>query len=178
MAGAKRARKIPTKRTMAPERKEVSHDLRDSIGLRIAFTCFRTRPPDGWTPNFQGTYSKSISFVNTAKQIHLLDQGTDTLRSQSYHAKIATANIAKEYLDFGPTFAGEVSAWQERRGPGRCQRRQDQKEKMTPGKDRQVARWSTYADEGAFLMKESAFSSLSILQRIPPSLFPGRHFTL
>src|SRR4029077_2805924 len=94
------ARKIPTKRTMAPERKEVSHDLRDSIGLRIAFTCFRTRPPDGWTPNFQGTYSKSISFVNTAKQIHLLDQGTDTLRSQSYHAKIAIANIAKEHLDF------------------------------------------------------------------------------
>jgi hypothetical protein len=127
MAGAKRARKIPTKRTMAPERKEVSHDLRDSIGLRIAFTCFRTRPPDEWTPNFQGTYSKSISFVNTAEQIHLLDQGTDTLRSQSYHAKIATANIAKEHLDFGPTFAGEVSAWQERRGPGRCQRKQDQK---------------------------------------------------
>jgi hypothetical protein len=141
----------------------------------LSFVSERGPQMDGHPTSKEHIQSRHPLWISdTAEQIQLWDQDTDIL--QSYRAKIA--NIAKEYLDFGPTFAGEVSAWQERRGPGRCQRRQDQKEKMTPGKDRQVARWSTYADEGAFLMRESAFSSLSILQRIPPSLSPGRRFTL
>jgi hypothetical protein len=125
MAGAKRAQKTPTKRTMAPERKEVNHERLH--WTPHSFCLFPNKAPGGWILNFQGTYSKSISFIDTAKQIQLLDQDTNTL--QSYRAKIAIANIAKEHLDFGPTFAGEMSAWQERRGPGRCQRRQDQKGK-------------------------------------------------